>query len=126
MKTLLICALCISGGFAYAQPSNFNDALELYLDLNNKRDFVVWETMIFINEVGERNESICDYSDYINIQIEILEYYTEAIIDVLENGNRQDISKETEQETQMLVSDRRQRNSLLTSLLRTLVQDCMM
>lgn len=124
MKTFLICALCISSGFAYAQPSNFNDALELYLDLNNKRDSVVWETMIFINEVGERNESICDYSDYIHGQIDILEYYTESIIDILQNGNRQDISDQTRQETQMLVSDRRQRNNVLTSLLRTLVQDC--
>lgn len=126
MKTLHVCTLLIWSVFSHAQPSNFNDALELYLDLNNKRDFVVWETMIFINEVGERNESICDYSDHINIQIEILEYYTEAIIDILENGNRQDVSDQTRQETQSLVENRRKRNGVLTSLLRTLIQDCMM
>jgi len=108
----------------YCQHQNSKEAIEEYLELNHKQDSVVLETMTFLNNIGLRNESICDHSNYIHIQIDILEYYTEAIIQILENGNEENISRETKEETRHLVMDRRKRNSVITSLLKTLIQDC--
>ncbi len=124
MKTLHVCILLIWSVFSQAQPNNFQEALERYLDLNLQRDSILVEVILFLDEIHIKGESVCDYSEHINTQIEIIDFISESIITILEGGNREDISPETHKETQDLVSDRRKRNAIVTSMLKKLIEPC--
>lgn len=125
MKTIISCIGLIVWSFQiYAQPNNFQEALERYLDLNLQRDSILVEVILFLDEIHIKGESVCDYSEHINTQIEIIDFISESIITILEGGNREDISPETRKETQDLVSDRRKRNAIVTSMLKKLIEPC--
>lgn len=125
MKTIISCIGLMVWSFQiHAQPNNFQEALERYLDLNLQRDSVLVEVILFLDEIHIKGESVCDYSEHINTQIEIIDFISESIITILEGGNREDISPETRKETQDLVSDRRKRNAIVTSMLKNLIEPC--